>query len=62
MKMDGKVVTYLINGRSFRFIKVHMEGGMLRGYCPIRKKHAWLEDLYVQFDDEPLVLATIKTE
>ena len=54
----GPTKDYMINGYKYRFIRVHSEGGMLRGYCKKRKKYAWLADKYIQFDDEPAVLAT----
>ena len=58
IEIVGPTKAYMINGYKYQFEQVHYEGGMLRGYCKKRKKWAWLADKYLQFDDEPLVLAT----
>lgn len=57
-KYEGETATYLINGYTYRIIRIHMEAGMLRGYCPKKRKAVWLTDKFVQFEGEPAVAAT----
>ena len=53
--MESEAV-YEVNGREYTFIKIHMDGGYLRGYSTRRKKWAWLFDGYFQFDGEAIVV------
>ena len=43
---------YDIYGHRYTFTKVHVEGGVFRGWYARRKKWAWLFDTYVQIDGE----------
>ena len=59
---NSTIRMYSIDGHSYRFIRVHSEAGIFRGYCPRVRKYAWLNDNYIQFDGEPVVLATMKKD
>lgn len=49
------VIRYRINDRIYSFGKIRREAGLLRGYCEKRKKWAWLDGNYIQFDGEWVV-------
>ena len=55
MEEVPETVRYDINGRIYTFDRIRREAGMLRGYCERRKKWAWLDENYVQFDGEWVV-------
>lgn len=50
-QINGCEMVYLANGFKYKFVKVHMENGILRGWCQAIFSWAWLTNDRIQFDD-----------
>lgn len=55
--MDLSKAAYMINGRKYTFESVRFKDGYRYGYCPKRKKWAYLFDKYLQFEGEEAIKA-----
>ena len=50
-------VSYIINGRKYTFVNIHMDGGVEYGYCKRIRKWGWLFPNFIQFEDGDVQLA-----
>lgn len=50
-QFESREMVYLANGFRYKFVKVHKENGVLRGWCQAMFSWAWLTDDRIQFDD-----------
>lgn len=48
---------YIVNGRTYTFIRVRGEGKFVKGYCKSVGKWAYLFDDYIQFEGEKIQIA-----
>lgn len=53
----NETVYYIVNGRRYSFRQLHIECGVLRGYCTRLKAWASLFDTYFHVDSGPVFKA-----